>query len=124
MIGTTLAFKLLGGVTGASLLATGALFMLNKDKAADLREAKHELTTLQSTIEQQAAHITLLETAALERLADNESLSEQEQELTDALEIQDPADRRRAFGCAVMRQQFESGTRDSLPADCRPPDEA
>lgn len=118
MIGTTLALKLLGGVTGASLLATGVLLYVNQGK--DLKAANDKIERYETTIEQQAAHITLLETAALERLADNESLSEQEQELKNALQISDPNSRRVAFGCGIMRQQQASGIRDDLPAECGP----
>lgn len=118
MIG--LPMQILGSVAGLSTIAAGTLFMLNKDKAADLKRAKADIEVLEQNQVTLESHIKLLEANALQRLEDEARLDEEEEVLEDALQIEDPDARRLAVGCAIMRQQAEAGTRSApLPSFCR-----
>lgn len=113
------AIGIKGGLAIAASLACVTLFFLNKDARGDLREVRADLAVAEATIETHTRTIELFEQAARERLRDEEELDEQEEELNDALAIDDPDERRRAFVCAVLRSQSETTGR-AVPAECRP----
>lgn len=111
-----------GGIAVVLALCCGTLFWLNKDARSDLRQTEAALMVAQASIETLETQLSLLETASLERLQDHDDLSEEEEELEDALEIEDPDARRLAVGCAIMRSQAAAGIRSGVPAECGPAD--
>lgn len=114
---TARGFSAAGAKVALMIFGTiAALLLLSLGKCAYDRSvvSKHEAKVTAKTVQRGAA---ANESAAIQRRGDDTRIQNQKEELDHARSVETDTDRRRARGCAILRQQ---GRREAdLPERCR-----